>query len=78
MNLLEMPLLFYVACITLYATKGVDTGSLYLAWCYVALRVFHSAVHLTYNKIMHRLTLFALGNVVLAVIWVRILLWLSR
>ena len=78
MNLLEMPLLFYVACITLYVIKSVDAGSLYLAWGYFALRVFHSAVHLTYNKVMHRLTLFALSNVVLAVIWVRILLWLSR
>lgn len=78
MNLLEMPLLFYVACITIYVTKSVDTGSLYLAWGYFALRVFHSAVHLTYNKVMHRLTLFALSNVVLAVMWVRILLSLSK
>lgn len=78
MNLLEMPLLFYVACITLYVTKSVDTASLYLAWGYFALRVFHSAVHLTYNKVMHRLTLFALSNVVLAVMWIRILLGLSR
>ena len=78
MNLLEMPLLFYVACITIYVTKSVDTGSIYLAWGYFALRVFHSAVHLTYNKVTHRLALFALSNVVLAVIWVRILLSLSK
>jgi len=78
MNLLEMPLLFYVACISLYATKGVETGALYLAWGYVALRVFHSVVHLTYNNVLHRGTLFGLSNVVLAVIWVRILLWFSR
>jgi hypothetical protein len=78
MNLLEIPLLFYVACITLYVTKGVDTASLYLAWGYFALRTFHSGVHLTYNKVLHRLALFALSNVVLAVLWIRILLWLSR
>lgn len=78
MNLLEMPLLFYVACIILYVTKSVDAGSLYLAWGYFASRVFHSAVHLTYNNVMHRVTVFALGNVVLAILWVRILLWLSR
>lgn len=76
MNLLEIPLLFYVACITLYVTKSVDTVSLYLAWSYFALRTFHSAVHLTYNKVLHRLALFALSNVVLAVLWIRILLWL--
>ena len=78
MNLLEMPLLFYVACITIYVTKSVDTGSLYMAWGYLALRVFHSIVHLTYNRVTHRLTLCALSNVVLAVIWVRILLSLSK
>jgi hypothetical protein len=78
MNLLEMPLLFYVACITLYVTKSVDVASLYAAWFYLALRLAHSAVHLTYNKVTHRLTFFALSNVTLAVIWVRILLWLSR
>ena len=31
MNLLEMPVLFYVACLTLYATKNVDTLLLSLA-----------------------------------------------
>jgi hypothetical protein len=77
MNLLEMPLLFYVACITLYVTKSADRDLLYLAWGYFALRLLHSAVHLSYNKVMHRLTLFALSNVVLAVIWVRILSRLS-
>jgi hypothetical protein len=78
MNLLEMPLLFYVACITLYVTKSVDTASLYWAWGYFALRFAHSAVHLTYNKVTHRLAFFALSNAALAVIWVRILVRLSR
>ncbi len=78
MNLLELPVLFYVACITLYVTKGVDTGSVYWAWGYVGLRICHSAVHLSYNKVMHRLTLFALSNAVLAVLWVRLLLWISK
>jgi len=44
----------------------------------LALRAFHSAVHLSYNKVTHRLTLFALSNLVLAVIWGGLLLRLSR
>lgn len=47
MNLLELPVLFYIACLTLYITKTVDVASLYLAWLYVVLRVCHSLVHLT-------------------------------
>lgn len=74
MNLLEMPVLFYVACITLYATRGVDAPAVYLAWGYVALRALHSGVHLTYNNVVHRLTLFALSTAALAVLWGR-LLW---
>ena len=78
MNLTELPVLSYVACITLYVTRSVDAASLYLAWAYVALRAGHSGVHLTYNKVLHRLALFALSCVVLAVMWVRIVQWLAR
>jgi hypothetical protein len=72
MNLLEAPVLFYVACLTLYVTKTADTGFLFLAWAYVALRILHSLVHLTYNHVMHRLAFFAAGNVVLAIIWIKL------
>jgi hypothetical protein len=69
MNLLELPMLFYVACIALYVTSRVRMLELDLAWAYVALRVAHSAVHLTTNHIFTRLTFFALSNVVLGVMW---------
>jgi hypothetical protein len=72
MNLLEMPLLFYVACVTSYVTQNVTRPLMLMAWIYVALRVTHSLVHVTYNKVMHRLTFYAASNVVLAVIWIRI------
>lgn len=77
MNLLELPILFYVACITLYVTKSVDGASVYLAWIYVGLRVGHSLVHLTYNNVFHRLTVFAASNVILAVIWIRLIIALA-
>jgi hypothetical protein len=70
MNLLELPMLFYVACIALYVTGRVTVVELDLAWAYVALRAAHSAVHLTTNHIFTRLALFALSNVVLAMMWV--------
>jgi hypothetical protein len=72
MNLLEAPLLFYVACLTAYVTSSVDSIAIALAWAYVALRVCHSVVHLTYNKVTHRLLPFAASNLVLAAIWLRI------
>jgi hypothetical protein len=78
MNLLEMPLLFYIACITFYVTKTADGMALFLAWLYFALRVAHSLVHLTYNKVIHRFACYAASNVVLAVMWIRLFLALVR
>ena len=74
MNLLEMPVLFYAACITFYVTKTVDATALWLAWLYFALRVAHSAVHLSYNWVLHRLAVYAASCVVLAVLWIRLFL----
>jgi hypothetical protein len=78
MNLLELPVLFYVACLTLYVTRTVDQTSLYLAWLYVALRAVHSLVHLTYNKVFHRLGVYAASNVVLLMIWIGLFLALAK
>ena len=74
MNLLESPTLFYVACVVLYVTDLVDTSAVTMAWLYVALRVAHTVVHLTYNKVMHRMMLFAMSITVLAAMWIHILL----
>lgn len=69
MNLLEMPLLFYVVCLMLYVTGRVDQAFVTLAWGYVGLRLLHSAVHVTYNHIIHRLVLFTLSNFVIVAMW---------
>ena len=74
MNLLEVPLLFYVACLAALLAGRADAWALRLAWTYVALRVLHSAIHLSYNRVSHRLAVFALSNLVLGAMLVR-LLW---
>ena len=73
MNLLELPVLFYVACLVFYVIGKVDAWSNGLAWTYVALRIAHSIVHLTYNHVIHRFRVFALSVAVLAAIWLRVL-----
>ena len=69
MNLLELPMLFYVGCLMFFVTGKVDAVVLGVAWLYVALRAIHSLIHLTYNKVMHRLVPFAVSNLVLIVYW---------
>ena len=70
MNLLELPMLFYVVCVVLYVTGGTSHLSVLVAWAYVGLRVVHSLIHLTYNQVLHRLFVFALSNAALVSLWV--------
>jgi hypothetical protein len=70
MNLLEIPMLFYVSSMMFFITGKVDTIVLTMAWIYVGLRSIHSLIHLTYNKVSHRLIPFAVSNVVLVAYWV--------
>ncbi|MGJ4786568.1 MAPEG family protein [Leptospira koniambonensis] len=70
MNLLEMPLLFYLICLIQYLTSSNDPLNFQLAWIYVGLRAAHSLIHLTYNNVIHRLIIFASSNLILFVIWV--------
>ncbi|HEY1752584.1 MAG TPA: MAPEG family protein [Caulobacteraceae bacterium] len=70
MNLLELPVLFYVICIMSYMIDSVWSAVLYSAWFYVGLRVVHTAIHLSYNNVLYRLIAFAASNVVLIAMWV--------
>src|SRR3990167_7688870 len=69
MNLLELPVLFYVACLLVYVTDGASIARVALAGTYVALRVLHSLIHLSYNHVYHRLMAFAASNLVLIALW---------
>lgn len=77
MNLLELPVLFYVACLTYVVAGRGGEWALLLAWAYVALRIAHSAIHLTYNRVRHRLVAFAASNVVLVMLWTNLFRSLS-
>jgi hypothetical protein len=65
-----MPMLFYIICVVLYVTGGASRLAVATAWAYVALRVVHSLIHLTYNHVLHRLAAFTLSNAALVSLWV--------
>jgi hypothetical protein len=73
MNLLEMPVLFYVVCFVAYITQNATPPMITLGWTYLGFRVAHSLVCLTYNHIMHRFAVFALSNVVMLLMWLLLL-----
>jgi hypothetical protein len=71
-NLLELPLLFYIAAILIWALQLSDSIYLIMAWLYLGLRLVHSVIHLSYNRVMHRLYAFGASSLVLLLIWVRL------
>lgn len=70
-NLFEAPILFYVLCVSLFTLQWVDQFYLWTAWGYFLLRVIHSIIHLSYNRIMHRFFTYVVSCLVLWVMWVR-------
>ncbi len=64
-NLFELPILFYAICIYLYVTNQVDTAYVVLAYSFLGLRVAHSVIHCTNNKVLHRFYSYMLSSVVL-------------
>lgn len=78
MNLLEAPVLFYAFCLAAYVTHQAGAWAVVLAWLYVALRIVHTFVHLTYNKIMHRFLVYGASNLVLLMMWLGFAINLAR
>jgi hypothetical protein len=77
-NLFEMPVLFYALCLALLATQAASSGFVLAAWAYVALRVVHSVIHLGYNTVMHRFTVFALSSTLLLAMWIAFIVQLAH
>lgn len=68
-NLLQMPVLFYAACLV-WAQIG-SAGGLVVAgaWLYVVLRTLHSAIQVTTNKVLYRFQAWMASNAVLFALW---------
>jgi hypothetical protein len=69
-HLMEQPTVFYAVALTL-ALLGAHGWEIPIAWSYVGLRVVHSLVQATWNKIMVRFTVFVISTVPLIVLTAR-------
>lgn len=70
-HLHEAPTVFYAVAIVLAIVGEGDGLSALLGWVYVGLRVIHSLVQATVNKVLVRFAIFALSSLVLAALVVR-------
>jgi hypothetical protein len=64
-NLFEVPVLFYLFCVVLVLNGGSSAGYVASAWLYVGLRMVHSLIHVTYNRVAHRFLVYAASTVLL-------------
>ncbi len=70
-HLHEAPTLFYAVAIVLAIIGQGDGFNTTLAWAYVGLRVAHSIVQATFNRVLVRFALFALSSLVLMALIVK-------
>ena len=70
-HLMEQPTLFYATVIILGVIGQGDGLNLQLAWAYVVLRIVHSVVQATWNRVAVRFTLFCLSTVALLALALR-------
>ena len=70
-HLHEQPTIFYALMFFAALTGGNDQTALALAWGYVGLRVIHSLVQATVNRIVVRFSIFMLASLVLTAFTVR-------
>ncbi|OCC24845.1 hypothetical protein MB02_05125 [Croceicoccus estronivorus] len=64
-HLHEAPTVFYAIAMLLAIIGAGDGLSAQLGWAYVTLRIVHSLIQVTVNKVMLRFAVFALSSLVL-------------
>lgn len=64
-HLMEQPTLFYAVCFALALLGAGDGVNAWIAWAYVGLRIVHSLVQATFNKVAVRFGLFVLSTLAL-------------
>jgi hypothetical protein len=73
-NLLEFPVLFYLLAVLVITLEINNALLLNLAWLYVALRLVHTIIHVSYNYVMHRFMVFGLSVLTLLAMWVQFIM----
>ncbi|MBX9926709.1 MAG: MAPEG family protein [Hyphomicrobiaceae bacterium] len=69
-NQFEIPVLFFAGVAVALALKQSDAVLVGLAWVFVLARVAHAVVHLTFNKVMARGTVWLISVIAVMAMWI--------
>jgi hypothetical protein len=71
-----MPVLFYLGVMLAVLLLIQDVMLVQLAWGFVILRIVHSIVQCTYNRVMHRFLVYMISSIFLLLMWIRLATYL--
>ena len=66
----QLPPLFYVLVILAWVTRQADLIFVVMAWIFVLARLAHAYIHTTSNHVPTRFWVFAVGMLVLLLMWI--------
>ncbi len=66
----QLPLLFYVLVIFAWITRQADLIFVVMAWVFVLSRLAHAYIHTTSNHVPTRFRAYAVGLIVLTLMWI--------
>ncbi len=69
-NQFELPVLFYVLVAFALITRKADMLFVVMSWMFVTSRLVHAAIHVTSNKVIWRFQAFAVGVLILSLMWI--------
>ncbi|REJ74047.1 MAG: MAPEG family protein [Acidobacteria bacterium] len=73
-NLMQVPTLFYLACLFLVLFERLDHQAVLLGWIYASTRLLHAVAYIGWNYLPARFGAWLASCVCLIVLWVRLLL----
>lgn len=79
-NQFEIPVLFFVVCLS-YMVMGFDSMvGMVAAWVFIFFRAVHAYIHITSNNLIRRMQTFWLGFICVLVMWIDlfVLVWLNN
>ena len=66
----QLPVLFYVLVVLAWVTRQADMLFVIMSWIFVLARLAHACVHTTSNHVPTRFWVFAVGMLVLLLMWI--------
>ena len=69
-NQFQLPVLFYVLVVLALFARKADLLFVVMSWIFVVSRIVHAVIHVRSNYVPHRFYAFAVGAIVLLLMWI--------